>query len=206
MVGAAGLLTSIRFGNYSYPFAKLDYDLYGRLVRVQGGGGTGVSYTYGTRDELRTVQADGLNPESFDYTCCGRVKQWTKPDGTQVQFTYRPTGEVTQITVNGTPYSTYTYDAAGRLLTASNEAGSIQFTYDAHTGRLMQEAVAAGDGAMAAILGLSAHVVSQLCAQAANGEVLVPANLNGAGQVVVSGHARAVERLMARPLRWEAER
>ncbi len=144
LVGAAGLLTSIRFGNYSYPFAKLDYDLYGRLVRVQGGGGTGVSYTYGTRDELRTVQADGLNPESFDYTCCGRVKQWTKPDGTQVQFTYRPTGEVTQITVNGTPYSTYTYDAAGRLLTASNEAGSIQFTYDAHTGRLMQEAGATG--------------------------------------------------------------
>jgi len=64
-------------------------------------------------------------------------------------------------------------------------------------GRLMQAAVPAGEGAMAAVLGLEAEAVVALCAEAASGEVVVPANLNGAGQVVVSGHARAVERLVA---------
>jgi [acyl-carrier-protein] S-malonyltransferase len=64
-------------------------------------------------------------------------------------------------------------------------------------GRLMQTAVPAGEGAMAAILGLDADVVGALCAEAANGDVLAPANLNGGGQVVVSGHARAVRALVA---------
>jgi len=64
-------------------------------------------------------------------------------------------------------------------------------------GRLMQEAVPPGEGAMAAILGLEAADVAVLCAEAAGGDVLVPANLNGAGQVVVAGHARAVDRIVA---------
>jgi len=64
-------------------------------------------------------------------------------------------------------------------------------------GRLMQEAVPPGEGAMAAVLGLDADVVAALCAEAAEGDVVVPANLNGGGQVVVAGHARAVARLVA---------
>jgi [acyl-carrier-protein] S-malonyltransferase len=64
-------------------------------------------------------------------------------------------------------------------------------------GRLMQRAVPAGEGAMAAVLGLDADTVAALCREAAAGEVVVPANFNGAGQVVVAGHARAVDRLVA---------
>lgn len=64
-------------------------------------------------------------------------------------------------------------------------------------GRLMQEAVPPGDGAMAAVLGLDADAVAALCAEAADGDVVVPANLNGGGQVVVAGHASAVARLVA---------
>jgi [acyl-carrier-protein] S-malonyltransferase len=63
-------------------------------------------------------------------------------------------------------------------------------------GRLMQEAVPAGEGAMAAVTGLEVAAVAALCAEAAEGDVLEPANLNGGGQVVVSGHARAVARLV----------
>ena len=63
-------------------------------------------------------------------------------------------------------------------------------------GRLMQEAVPAGEGAMAAVIGLDAQVVVALCAEAAEDEVLAPANLNGGGQVVVAGHARAVGRFV----------
>jgi [acyl-carrier-protein] S-malonyltransferase len=64
-------------------------------------------------------------------------------------------------------------------------------------GRLMQEAVPAGAGAMAAVMGLDLEAVEALCAEAAAGEVCSPANLNGGGQVVVAGHTAAVERLCA---------
>jgi [acyl-carrier-protein] S-malonyltransferase len=61
-------------------------------------------------------------------------------------------------------------------------------------GRYMQEAVPVGDGAMAAILGLEADLVAQACMEAANGDVVSPANLNGGGQVVIAGSRDAVQR------------
>ena len=65
-------------------------------------------------------------------------------------------------------------------------------------GCLMQAAVPVGVGAMAAILGLEESVVTALCAEVAGDQVLCPANLNGGGQVVVAGHAQAVDRLIVR--------
>ncbi len=65
-------------------------------------------------------------------------------------------------------------------------------------GRLMQAAVPVGTGAMAAVMGLEASEVAALCAESAGNEILTPANLNGGGQVVVAGHAAAVERLIAK--------
>ena len=61
-------------------------------------------------------------------------------------------------------------------------------------GQVMQEAVPAGAGAMAAILGLEDGAVEAACEEAAQGAVVVPANFNSAGQVVIAGEARAVER------------
>jgi len=61
-------------------------------------------------------------------------------------------------------------------------------------GRYMQEAVPVGEGAMMAILGLDAEKVAQACAESAGGEVVGPANLNGAGQVVIAGARDAVKR------------
>ncbi|HRQ58793.1 MAG TPA: ACP S-malonyltransferase [Azoarcus taiwanensis] len=58
----------------------------------------------------------------------------------------------------------------------------------------MQEAVPAGEGAMAALLGLEADVVREVCAQAAQGEVVEAANLNAPGQIVIAGGRAAVER------------
>ena len=63
-------------------------------------------------------------------------------------------------------------------------------------GRLMQEAVPAGQGAMAAILGLDDAVVIQACAEAAQGEVVSAVNFNSPGQVVIAGAKAAVERAM----------
>ncbi len=64
-------------------------------------------------------------------------------------------------------------------------------------GRLMQQAVPVGVGAMAALLGADLATVDALCAEAADGDVVAPANLNGAGQIVVAGHAGAVDRVVA---------
>jgi [acyl-carrier-protein] S-malonyltransferase len=64
-------------------------------------------------------------------------------------------------------------------------------------GRLMQEAVPAGEGAMAVVLGLEMNAVEQLCADAAHGEVVSPANFNGSGQVVIAGAKQAVARAAA---------
>ena len=61
-------------------------------------------------------------------------------------------------------------------------------------GRYMQEAVPVGTGAMAAILGLDAEKVAQACRDAAEGDVVSPANLNGTGQVVIAGARDAVAR------------
>ena len=61
-------------------------------------------------------------------------------------------------------------------------------------GQYMQEAVPVGAGAMAAILGLGADAVARACEEAAQGEVVSPANINGAGQVVIAGATGAVQR------------
>jgi [acyl-carrier-protein] S-malonyltransferase len=61
-------------------------------------------------------------------------------------------------------------------------------------GRAMQEATPVGTGAMAALLGLEVEDVADIAAKAAQGEVCQVANDNAAGQVVVSGHRKAVAR------------
>lgn len=77
-------------------------------------------------------------------------------------------------------------------------AGALEFA-DAvrlvrKRGQYMQEAVPAGEGAMAAILGLSPAQVEEICKRAADGQIVAPANLNSPEQTVISGHAEAVKR------------
>jgi [acyl-carrier-protein] S-malonyltransferase len=80
-------------------------------------------------------------------------------------------------------------------------AGSLDFetavNLVARRGRLMEEAVPEGRGTMAVLLGLDYEQVVSICREAAQGEVVEPANLNCPGQIVISGHRKAVERAMA---------
>ena len=77
-------------------------------------------------------------------------------------------------------------------------AGTLSFADTLRTvrrrGRYMQEAVPVGAGAMAAVLGLDADRVAQACEEAAEGEIVSPANLNAPGQVVIAGARDAVAR------------
>ena len=100
---------------------------------------------------------------------------------------------------------------AARGLTPAFVAGHSLGEYSAHVaagtfsladgvsivrrrGRYMQQAVPVGTGAMAAIVGADDAVVEQACLEAADGEIVSPANLNSPGQVVIAGHQAAVAR------------
>jgi [acyl-carrier-protein] S-malonyltransferase len=61
-------------------------------------------------------------------------------------------------------------------------------------GKFMQEAVPVGEGAMAAVLGMEREEIEKLCEDASEGDVLSPANFNCPGQIVIAGHAKAVQR------------
>jgi [acyl-carrier-protein] S-malonyltransferase len=91
--------------------------------------------------------------------------------------------------------------AAGHSLgeySALVAAGALEFSTAVklvrQRGRYMQEAVPTGEGAMAAILGMSPSDVADVCKKAANGEVVSPANLNSPEQTVIAGSAAAVKR------------
>ena len=77
-------------------------------------------------------------------------------------------------------------------------AGSMTFADAVRTVRLrgtfMQEAVPVGVGAMAAVMGLGRDELASVCDEAAQGEVVSPANFNSPGQIVIAGHAGAVQR------------
>jgi [acyl-carrier-protein] S-malonyltransferase len=84
--------------------------------------------------------------------------------------------------------------------TALVAAGVLEFSVALQIvrarGRLMQEAVSPGVGGMTAIVGIDAADIEQWCAATCqDGEVVGPANYNGAGQIVIAGHAAAVDRV-----------
>jgi len=94
--------------------------------------------------------------------------------------------------------------------TALSCAGTFEFAAAVELvrdrGRLMQEAVPVGVGAMAAVLGLEDDQVSQACAQAAQGAVVEAVNFNSPGQVVIAGEKAAVERAIEAAKRLGAKR
>lgn len=121
-----------------------------------------------------------------------------------------------QLTANTQPAILATSIAAGRALAARGVApdwvaGHSLGEYSAlvtsgvlslrdavaavrRRGQYMQEAVPVGVGAMAAILALDLPAIEQACRDAAQGQVVSPANVNSPGQVVIAGHAAAVDR------------
>ncbi len=108
---------------------------------------------------------------------------WQAQDGAQPAFMAgHSLGEYTALVCTGA----LSYDDAVRLV--------------ALRGRLMQDAVPEGVGAMSAIIGMSDDDVRRLCLDAADGEVLEAVNFNSPGQVVIAGNSAAVERanLLAR--------
>ena len=80
-------------------------------------------------------------------------------------------------------------------------SGALSLKDGAHLvrlrGQLMQDAAPAGTGAMAAVLGTEDALVQEVCKEASGAEVVVPANYNSPGQIVIGGHAAAIDRALA---------
>jgi [acyl-carrier-protein] S-malonyltransferase len=85
--------------------------------------------------------------------------------------------------------------------TALVAAGALSLREGAHLvrlrGQLMQEAAPEGVGGMAAVLGADDALVAQVCVEASNDRVVVPANYNSPGQIVIGGDTEAVDRAIA---------
>lgn len=106
---------------------------------------------------------------------------------------WRKAGGARPAALAGHSLGEYSALVAADVLSLHDAAGLV-----AERGRLMQAAVPAGVGAMAAILGGDDAQIAQVCSEVADGQVLSPANYNSPGQVVIAGHAEAVDRAIAR--------
>jgi len=95
--------------------------------------------------------------------------------------------------VAGHSLGEYSALVAAGALTLGDAARTVR-----RRGQYMQEAVPPGVGAMAAILGLELPAIEEACREAAEGEIVSAANVNSPGQVVIAGHAGAVERASER--------
>lgn len=91
--------------------------------------------------------------------------------------------------VAGHSLGEYSALVAAGALTLSDAARTVRAR-----GRYMQEAVPAGQGAMAAVLGSTLETIERICAEASDDQVCAPANINSAGQVVIAGNSEAVDR------------
>ncbi|HEY4146573.1 ACP S-malonyltransferase [Pinirhizobacter sp.] len=102
-------------------------------------------------------------------------------------------GGATPAMLSGHSLGEYSALVCAGALSLHDAAGLV-----AERGRLMQQAVPAGVGAMAAILGGDDEHIAQVCADVAQGDIVAPANFNSPGQLVIAGHAAAVDRAIAR--------
>ena len=143
-------------------------------------------------------QADAALGMAISEVCFkGSDEQLTLTENTQPALVAVSTAAARALTARGIHPAFLAGHSLGEY-SAHVAAGTLSFGDALRTvqnrGRYMQEAVPVGDGAMAAVLGLDETAVAQACAEAAQGQVVSPANLNAPGQIVIAGEREAVAR------------
>jgi [acyl-carrier-protein] S-malonyltransferase len=121
--------------------------------------------------------------------------------GFAVWRVWREYGGAVPTVMSGHSLGEYTALVCSRSLDFTTAIELVEFR-----GRLMQEAVPMGHGAMAAVLGLTDKAVQLACREAEQGEVVEAVNFNAPNQVVIAGHAAAVQRAMEAARRRGAKR
>jgi [acyl-carrier-protein] S-malonyltransferase len=167
----------------------------------QGSQSVGMMTAYGESAVIRGTFAeasDALGEDLWQMICEGPAERLALTINTQPLMltagvaTYRAwiaAGGPPPALVAGHSLGEYSALVAAGALAFADAVPLVRFRAQA-----MQEAVPAGEGAMAALLGLEADAVREACAEAAQGEVVEAANLNAPGQIVIAGARSAVER------------
>ena len=137
-------------------------------------------------ENLWSLVAEGP-PEALNATINTQPVMLTA--GYAVYRAWREAGGAEPALVAGHSLGEYTALTAAGVIAFHDALPLVRFRAQA-----MQEAVPAGTGAMAAILGLDDDLVTAACAEAAQGEIVEPVNFNAPSQVVIAGHRAAVER------------
>lgn len=138
--------------------------------------------------DLWKMVSDGPR-EELDQTCNTQPAMLSA--GVSVWRVWRQLQGKLPVVMAGHSLGEYTALVCAEAMAFTDAVGLV-----AERGRLMQEAVPPGEGAMAALLGLDDEQVRALCAQAAQGDVVEAVNFNSPGQVVIAGAAKAVARAL----------
>lgn len=167
----------------------------------QGSQSVGMMSAYGDNPVIRETFAEAseaLGEDLWEMVCEGPTERLaltvnTQPlmltAGVAVYRAWVAAGGPVPEVVAGHSLGEYSALVAAGALRFSDAVPLVRFRAQA-----MQDAVPEGEGAMAALLGLEADAVRQLCADAAAGDVVEAANLNAPGQIVIAGSKAAVER------------
>ncbi|TVO53309.1 ACP S-malonyltransferase [Denitromonas halophila] len=170
----------------------------------QGSQAVGMMAAYGDSPEIRqTFQeaSDALGEDLWTMVADGPAELLSQTVNTQplmltagvaVYRAWLAAGGPVPDVVAGHSLGEYSALVAAGVLKFSDAVPLVRFRAAA-----MQAAVPAGQGAMAALLGLNAEAVIAVCAEVAEGDVVEAANLNAPGQIVIAGNTAAVERAMA---------
>jgi [acyl-carrier-protein] S-malonyltransferase len=177
---------------------------FGMVFPGQGAQSVGMLAGYGDAAEVREVLETAsavLKQDLARLIADGPAEELSRTVNTQpVMLTagyaayrlWRGLGGPEPVVVAGHSLGEYTALVAAGALTFEDALPLVRLRAQA-----MQEAVPQGEGAMAAILGLDDDAVRVACAESAQGQVVEAVNFNAPGQVVIAGHAAAVERAIA---------
>ena len=148
--------------------------------------------------DLFVEASDVLGTDLWSLTQEGPIEELSQTENTQPALltagvaswrVWQSLGGATPAMMAGHSLGEYTALVSAGALTFADGVALVR-----DRGRYMQDAVPAGEGGMAAIIGLEDDQVREICAQAAQGDVLQAVNFNAPGQVVIAGSATAIER------------
>ncbi len=167
----------------------------------QGSQAVGMMAAYGESAVIRETfseASDALGDDLWEMVCSGPAERLALTVNTQPLMLTAGVAAYRAWQAAGGPQPAMLAGHSLGEYSALVAAGAIAFA-DAvplvrYRAQAMQEAVPAGEGAMAALLGLDVDAVRAACAEAAQGEVVEAANLNAPGQIVIAGAKAAVER------------
>lgn len=151
--------------------------------------------------EVFEEASDGAGVDLWALTASGREDELNRTEFTQpallaagiaVWRIWLAQGGARPLRLAGHSLGEYTALVAAEVLTLADAARLVR-----ERGRLMQAAVPAGAGAMAAVLGADDALVTEVCVASSDHEVVVPANYNSPGQIVIGGATAAVDRALA---------